>query len=73
MAGLDVDVQIAAPGVEFADAWRHRRAVEYQGQEFFLLSREDLISSKRAAGRDVDLEDVRLLESAEQQDEEQGR
>jgi len=27
-----------------------------------ILSLEDLISSKRAAGRDVDLEDVRLLE-----------
>lgn len=68
-----VDVQIATPGVEFEDAWRHRRTVEYQGQEFFILSREDLISSKRAAGRDVDLEDVRLLESAELRDEEQGR
>ena len=35
----------------------------YQGQQFFVLSREDLIRSKRAAGRDVDLDDVRLLES----------
>ncbi len=34
----------------------------YQGQEFYVLSRSDLIAAKRAAGRDVDLEDVRLLE-----------
>jgi len=27
-----------------------------------IVSREDLIASKRASGRDVDLEDVRLLE-----------
>jgi len=27
-----------------------------------VLSREDLIASKRAAGRNVDLEDARLLE-----------
>jgi hypothetical protein len=34
----------------------------YQGQNFFIISKEDLIASKRAAGRDVDREDVRLLE-----------
>jgi hypothetical protein len=67
-----VDVQTSTPGVRFADAWQHRQTVEYQGQEFFILSKEDLISSKRAAGRDVDLEDVRLLESAGPEDEDQG-
>ncbi len=36
--------------------------MNYQGQEFFVASREDLIASKRASGRDVDLEDVRLLQ-----------
>ncbi len=39
--------------------------MEYQGQEFYVVSLNDLISSKRAAGRDVDLEDVRLLELPE--------
>lgn len=57
-----LDVQTSTPGLRFADAWTHRKAVTYQGQEFFILSREDLIASKRAAGRAVDLEDVRLLE-----------
>jgi len=33
-----------------------------QKQSFFVVSKEDLIASKRAAGREVDLEDVRLLE-----------
>ncbi len=36
--------------------------MNYHGQEFFVLSKDDLIASKRAAGREVDLEDVRLLE-----------
>ena len=31
-----------------------------------ILSSEDLISAKRAAGRDVDLEDVRLLELSDE-------
>jgi hypothetical protein len=36
-----------------------------------VLSQEDLIRSKRAAGRDIDLEDIRLLTAAEPTDEEQ--
>jgi len=57
-----VDVQTSTPGLRFADAWSRRKTLTYQGQEFFILSKEDLVCSKRAAGRPVDLEDVRLLE-----------
>jgi hypothetical protein len=57
-----IDVQISTPGLDFQDAWKRRKTMEYQGQTFYVVSREDLISSKRAAGRDVDLEDVRLLD-----------
>jgi hypothetical protein len=60
-----IDVQTSTPGIRFADAWRNRKTVAYQGQEFFVLSKADLIASKRAAGRPVDLEDVRLLELPE--------
>ena len=63
-----VDVQTSTPGLRFADAWSRRKTVAYQGQEFFILSKEDLIRSKRAAGRPVDLEDVRLLELPETDD-----
>ena len=65
-----LDVQTSTPGIEFESAWRHRKTVAYQGQEFFILSKEDLIASKRAAGRKVDLEDVRLLELPEDEDAE---
>lgn len=57
-----IDVQTHTPGVSFQDAWHRRKTITYQGQDFFILSREDLIRSKRACGRDVDIEDVRLLE-----------
>lgn len=57
-----LDVQTSTPGLRFADAWSHRKTVEYQGQEFFILSKDDLVRSKRAAGRPLDLEDARLLE-----------
>ena len=57
-----IDVQTATPGLSFEEAWRNRERMEYQGQAFYVVSRDDLIASKRAAGRAVDLEDVRLLE-----------
>ena len=63
-----IDVQTRTPGVSFQDAWRRHKTLTYQGQDFFILSREDLIAAKRASGRQVDLEDVRLLELGEQED-----
>lgn len=59
---VQVDVQTTTPGIEFATAWRNRETLNYQGQEFYVVSKADLIASKQAAGREKDLEDVRLLE-----------
>jgi hypothetical protein len=66
-----VDVQTSTPGLLFAEAWSRRKTVTYQGQEFFILSKDDLVRSKRAAGRPVDLEDARLLELPGTEDAEQ--
>jgi hypothetical protein len=57
-----IDVQTITPGLRFQDAWKHRKTMKYQGQSFYVASLGDLISSKQAAGKDIDLEDVRLLE-----------
>ncbi len=56
-----IDVQTSTPGIDFKSAWKRRETMHYQEQSFFVVSRQDLIASKRAAGRTVDLEDVRLL------------
>jgi hypothetical protein len=63
-----IDVQTWTPGLSFQDAWCRRKTMTYQGQDFFIVSREDLIASKRATGRKVDLDDVRLLELPDQED-----
>jgi len=63
-----VDVQISTPGLDFASAWGKKQKMEYQGQTFYVVSLDDLIKSKRTAGREVDLEDVRLLELPEDKD-----
>lgn len=62
-----IDVQISTPGLQFETAWERKQNMQYQGQTFYVVSLDDLIRSKRAAGRDVDLEDVRLLELPDDQ------
>jgi len=59
---IRIDVQTSTPGLVFNKAWENRNEMDFRGQKFSVVSREDLISSKKAAGRDIDLEDVRLLE-----------
>ena len=62
-----LDVQTSTPGIRFEDAWRTRVTMTYEGQEFEVVSLPDLIQSKIAAGREVDLEDVRILTSEEKE------
>jgi hypothetical protein len=57
-----IDVQTKTPGISFEEAWTRKVTVTYQKQQFFVVSKQDLISSKKAAGRPKDLEDIRLLE-----------
>ena len=57
-----IDVQTKTPGLIFEDAWKRKQIMNYQGQEFYVACLEDLVASKKAAGRTIDLEDVRLLE-----------
>jgi hypothetical protein len=64
-----IDVQTVTPGLNFQEAWENRETMTFQGQIFYVLSKKDLISSKRASGCDVDLEDVRLLELPENKEE----
>jgi hypothetical protein len=56
-----IDVQTSTPGLEFTEAWKNREIMVYQDQKIFVVSKADLVASKKAAGRAVDLEDVRLL------------
>jgi len=59
---LKTDLMVNIPGIEFEDAWRRRAVHQLEDQTLYLISREDLITAKRAAGRWQDLEDVKALE-----------
>lgn len=54
---IHIDVQTSTPGLTFADAWTNRKTMDYAGQKLYVLAKKDVIAS----GRDIDLEDVRLL------------
>ena len=60
-----IDVQTRTPGVDFAGAWERRIERDVAGTKYWLLSRPDLIASKRAAARPKDLADVRVLEGSD--------
>jgi hypothetical protein len=64
-----IDVQTSTPGLDFKKAWEKRQTLEYQGQPFHVVSKDDLISSKEAAGRDIDLQDVKLLKLSRKSEE----
>jgi hypothetical protein len=57
-----VDVLRSIPGVDFRAAMGRATRVEWDGVPATIISREDLIASKRAAGRERDLRDVKALE-----------
>ncbi|HRI57076.1 MAG TPA: nucleotidyltransferase [Anaerolineae bacterium] len=58
---VSVDVQTKTPGISFSEVWERRQVMKYGRTSFDVLSKEDLIASKLAAGRAKDLEDIRLL------------
>ena len=59
---LSIDVQTSTPGLDFSGAWSRREVMEAHGVKFIVVSLDDLLASKRAAGRPKDLLDVEALE-----------
>jgi hypothetical protein len=59
-------VQTASAGVVFREAWDPREMMRFSGLELSFISKQDLISSKRASGREVDLQDVGPLELSDE-------
>ena len=58
---IRVDVLMGIPGINFDDCWDRRVEVDFDGLNVIFISKQDLIYSKRAAGRPQDLIDADLL------------
>ncbi|MBU6233120.1 MAG: nucleotidyltransferase [Acidobacteria bacterium] len=57
-----IDLLTGIDGVSFDEAWNRRMEVEVNGQQIPFISREDLITNKKAVARPQDLADVAKLE-----------
>ncbi len=57
-----IDLLTQISGVDFDEAWRTRVSATLGTQPAHIIGRDALLKKKRAAGRDKDLLDVKLLE-----------
>ncbi|HEX2061042.1 MAG TPA: DUF6036 family nucleotidyltransferase [Thermoanaerobaculia bacterium] len=57
-----IDIITEPAGVEFEDAWQRRITAVVDGVPSPVIGRDDLIATKRAAGRREDLIDIDHLE-----------
>jgi hypothetical protein len=51
----------SVPGLDFNPAWDHKLAVDFGGKTAPVLSRADVLASKKATGRARDRRDVKGL------------
>lgn len=58
---IRVDILMGIPGIQFEECWNRRMEVDFDGIKVIFISKQDLIASKRAAGRPQDLIDADLL------------
>jgi uncharacterized nucleotidyltransferase DUF6036 len=59
---MRIDILNAVEPLAFVEAWSNRAMIEVDGRTWPFLGRDDLIRSKRAAGRPHDLRDIEALE-----------
>ncbi len=58
---MRVDILMGIPGIAFEQAWERRKEVDFDGLMVCFISKEDLITAKRASGRPQDLIDADIL------------
>ena len=59
-----VDVLMGIPGATFEKCWSRRQIVDFDGLKVNFISKQDLVTAKRASGRPQDLIDADLLENS---------
>ena len=65
---IAIDILTKVEGLDFDEAWQNRAELvvdDATGQTAFFVSREDLLTSKHAAGRLQDLADAEAVQRAE--------
>lgn len=67
-----IDIIMGPPGLDFESAYKNRIIDKRHGVEISYISRDDLITLKKASSRFVDQRDVQMLEIGKKIDEESG-
>lgn len=57
-----IDIMTRIPGVEFAACWANRVKTQFGGEPVCLISLNDHMKSKAAAGREQDRLDIKMLQ-----------
>lgn len=58
---LETDIHPFVAGVTFDEVWAHREKGSIRSQQVYFPSLDDLIRMKKAAGREKDKEDLKIL------------
>ena len=66
---MRVDILMGIPGIEFEPAWEKRVEIDFDGLLVPFISKEDLITAKRASGRPQDLMDAETLAQTDDKDD----
>lgn len=64
-----VDILQSVAGLDYERAFEHREQLQWHGVPVTMIGREELMRSKRAAGRPQDLIDLANLEGDESEDD----
>jgi len=62
---MRVDIMLSIPGLDFEEAWLSRDCLSIWNLSVPFISKDDLVTSKRASGRPQDLLDLQALTETE--------
>jgi hypothetical protein len=65
---MRVDVLTSLPWLAFVEAWDRRQAEDFDGEQAFVVGREDLVLSKKLTGRPWDRAHARRLQKPKKSD-----
>jgi predicted nucleotidyltransferase len=59
---VEADIHPFVEGVTFDEVWKNKIAAKYGDTEVYFPSLDDMIKMKKAAGRPIDMEDLKYLQ-----------
>lgn len=60
-APVRIDILLDVPGISFKDSWKNKKKIKYGKTSVYILGKNDLIASKKKAGRPQDKIDLDYL------------